>query len=103
MFAVIETGGKQYKVREGDTIRVEKLDGEPGGDIMIDRVLMVADGEDVRVGKPTVEGGKVQATIRDHGRGDKIRIFKKKRRKGYRKRMGHRQSYTDIEITGIQT
>ncbi|NIP79293.1 MAG: 50S ribosomal protein L21 [Gemmatimonadetes bacterium] len=101
MFAVIETGGKQYKVREGDTIRVEKLDGEPGSDVTIDRVLMVGDGDSVKVGQPTVDGGSVQATIQDQGRGPKIRIFKKKRRKGYAKRQGHRQSYTELRITGI--
>jgi len=102
MFAVIETGGKQYKVKQGDTIRVEKLDGEPGNDVTIDRVLMVADGSDVKVGRPVVDGGSVKATIKEHGRGEKIRIFKKKRRKGYTKRQGHRQSYTELEITGIQ-
>lgn len=102
MFAVIETGGKQYKVREGDTLRVEKLDGEPGSAVTIDRVLMVGEGGDVKVGKPTVDGGSVEATIRDQGKGPKVRIFKKKRRKGYTKRQGHRQPYTEIEITGIQ-
>jgi len=102
MFAVIETGGKQYKVKQGDTIRVEKLDGELGNDVTIDRVLMVADGDNVQVGKPVVEGGAVKATIKDQGRGEKIRIFKKKRRKGYTKRQGHRQSYTELEITGIE-
>ncbi|MFA9461824.1 50S ribosomal protein L21 [Thiohalorhabdus methylotrophus] len=103
MFAVIETGGKQYKVKQGDTIRVEKLDGEPGNDVTIDRVLMVADGSDVKVGQPVVDGGSVKATIKEHGRGEKIRIFKKKRRKGYTKRQGHRQDYTELEITGIQS
>ena len=102
MFAVIETGGKQYKVREGDTLRVEKLDGEPGSDVTIDRVLMVGEGSDVQVGKPTVDGGSVKATITDQGKGPKVRIFKKKRRKGYTKQQGHRQPFTEIEITGIQ-
>ena len=101
MFAVIETGGKQYKVREGDTIRVEKLDAEPGSDITIDRVLMVGDGESVKIGRPTVEGGSVKATIQDQAKGPKIRIFKKKRRKGYSKRQGHRQPFTELRITGI--
>ncbi|HKJ70153.1 MAG TPA: 50S ribosomal protein L21 [Gammaproteobacteria bacterium] len=102
MFAVIETGGKQYKVREGDSLRVEKLDGEPGSDVTIDRVLMVGEGSDVKVGKPTVDGGSVKATIKNQGKGPKVRIFKKKRRKGYTKQQGHRQPFTEIEITGIQ-
>lgn len=103
MYAVIETGGKQYTVRKGETLRVEKLDGEAGEDLAIDRVLMVNDGSDVKVGDPVVSGSKVTATIRGHGKGDKLRIFKKKRRKGYRKRQGHRQSYTELEITGIES
>ena len=103
MYAVIETGGKQYTVRKGDTLRVEKLDGEAGENLAIDRVLMVNDGSDVKVGDPVVSGFKVTATIRGHGRGEKLRIFKKKRRKGYRKRQGHRQSYTELEITGIES
>jgi len=103
MYAVIETGGKQYTVRKGDTLRVEKLDGEAGENLAIDRVLMVNDGSDVKVGDPVVSGSKVTATIRSHGRGEKLRIFKKKRRKGYRKRQGHRQSYTELEITGIES
>jgi large subunit ribosomal protein L21 len=103
MYAVIETGGKQYTVRKGDTLRVEKLDGEAGENLAIDRVLMVNDGSDVKVGDPVVSGSKVTATIRGHGRGEKLRIFKKKRRKGYRKRQGHRQSYTELEITGIES
>jgi len=103
MFAVIETGGKQYKVREGDTLRVEKLEGEPGSNVTLDRVLMIGDGEDVKVGRPTVDKGAVKATIREHGRGPKLRILKKKRRKGYTRRQGHRQPYTEIEITGIQS
>jgi large subunit ribosomal protein L21 len=103
MYAVIETGGKQYTVRKGDTLRVEKLDGDAGEDLAIDRVLMVNDGSDVKVGDPVVSGSKVTATIRGHGKGDKLRIFKKKRRKGYRKRQGHRQPYTELEITGIES
>ncbi len=103
MFAVIETGGKQYKVREGDALRVERLEGEPGSRVIIDRVLMIGEGQDVQIGRPTVEGSTVEATIKGHGRGPKLRIFKKKRRKGYTRRQGHRQPYTELEVTGIQT
>jgi large subunit ribosomal protein L21 len=101
MYAVIETGGKQYRVSEGESIRVERLAVEEGGSVDLDRVLMVADGENVKVGAPLVPGGRVTATVEAHGRGDKIRIFKMRRRKGSRRRMGHRQDYTQIKITGI--
>ncbi len=101
MYAVIKTGGKQYRVSEGDTLRVEKLAAEEGGSIEFDQVLMVADGDDVKVGTPLVEGGKVTATVTAHGRGDKVKIIKFRRRKHHRKQMGHRQSYTEVQITGI--
>ena len=101
MYAVIKTGGKQYRVIEGQTLKVEKLDAEKGNSIELDEVLMVADGENVKIGAPFVKGGKVSATIEDHGRGDKVRIIKFNRRKHFRKQMGHRQSYTEIKITGI--
>jgi len=101
MYAVIKTGGKQYRVEEGQTIRVEKLDGETGSSIDLDEVLMVANGEDVKIGTPLVANGKVSADIVEHGRGDKVRIIKFNRRKHFRKQMGHRQSYTAIKITGI--
>jgi len=101
MYAVIKTGGKQYRVIEGQTLKVEKLDGEKGNSIELDEVLMVADGDNVKIGTPLVAGGKVSATIEDHGRGDKVRIIKFNRRKHFRKQMGHRQSYTEIKITGI--
>ncbi len=101
MYAVIKTGGKQYRVKEGQTLKVEKLNVEKGDSIELNEVLMIADGEDVKIGAPYVEGGSVSATIEDHGRGDKVRIIKFNRRKHFRKQMGHRQSYTEIKITGI--
>ena len=101
MYAVIQTGGKQYRVSEGDTLRVEKLGAEEGASVDLDKVLMVANGDDVKVGTPYVEGGKVTATVRTHGRGKKVKIVKFKRRKQHLKRQGHRQWYTELEITGI--
>ncbi len=102
MYAVIKTGGKQYRVTEGQTIRVEKLDVEPGQSVELGEVLMVADGDDVRLGAPFVEGGKVSAEVQAHGRGEKIRIIKFRRRKHHRKQMGHRQAYTELKITAIE-
>ena len=101
MYAVIQTGGKQYRVSEGDTVRVEKLGAEEGASVDLDKVLLVADGEDVKVGAPYVDGGKVTATVKAHGRGKKVKIVKFKRRKHHLKRQGHRQWYTELEITGI--
>ncbi len=101
MYAVIETGGKQYRVSEGDSLRVESLDAEQGDSIELDRVLLVADGKDVKIGKPTVDGARVTATVESHGRGKKIDVVKFKRRKGYLRRQGHRQNYTELKITGI--
>lgn len=101
MYAVIQTGGKQYRVSEGDRLRVEKLAVEPGSDLELDRVLMVADGDDVRVGRPFLEGGKVTATVQAHGRAKKVSIIKFRRRKHYLKRQGHRQWFTELKITGI--
>ena len=101
MYAVIQTGGKQYRVSEGDTLRVEKLGAEEGASVDLDKVLMVANGDDVKVGTPYVEGGKVTATVKTHGRGKKVKIIKFKRRKQHLKRQGHRQWYTELEITGI--
>ncbi|MDX2504755.1 MAG: 50S ribosomal protein L21 [Gammaproteobacteria bacterium] len=101
MYAVIKTGGKQYKVSEGETLKVEKLNAEEGASIDLSDVLMVADGEDVKVGRPFLEGGKVTATVASHGRAKKISIVKFKRRKHHRKQMGHRQSYTEIKIDKI--
>ena len=101
MYAVIQTGGKQYRVAEGDTLRVEKLAADAGTAIELDKVLMLGEGEDVKVGKPYVEGGKVTATVKAHGRSKKVKIVKFKRRKQYLKRQGHRQWYTELEVTGI--
>ncbi len=101
MYAVIETGGKQYRVSPGDVLRVEKLPVEEGATINLERVLMVADGDKVKIGTPTVKGGSVTATVRGHGRGKKLKIFKFRRRKDSRLTAGHRQSYTELEITAI--
>ena len=101
MYAVIQTGGKQYRVSEGDTLKVEKLVADEGASVEFDKVLMVADGDDVTVGTPFLEGGKVTATVRGHGRAKKVTIIKFRRRKHYMKRQGHRQWFTELEITGI--
>ena len=101
MNAVIKTGGKQYRVSEGDKLNVETLSGEPGDELELGEVLMIHDGDSVEVGKPVVEGAKVTAKVIEHGRGDKVKIIKFKRRKHYRRQMGHRQNYTRVEITGI--
>ncbi|MCH9799744.1 MAG: 50S ribosomal protein L21 [Betaproteobacteria bacterium] len=101
MYAVIKTGGKQYKVAAGDYLKVEKLDGDVGSKVVIDKILMVADGENVTIGSPLVAGAKVNATVLSHGKGDKVMIFKFHRRKHYRKTQGHRQSYTEIQIDDI--
>ena len=101
MYAVIQTGGKQYRVSEGDTLKVEKLGADEGASLDLDKVLMIANGEDIKVGTPYVEGGKVTATVKSHGRGKKVTIIKFKRRKHHMKRQGHRQWYTELEITGI--
>ncbi|HHI92548.1 MAG TPA: 50S ribosomal protein L21 [Gammaproteobacteria bacterium] len=102
MYAVIKTGGKQYKVSEGATLKVEKINADEGAMVELDQVLMIVDGENVNVGSPLVAGGKVTATVKSHGRGKKIEIIKFRRRKHHRKQMGHRQSYTELQITGIQ-
>ena len=101
MYAVFATGGKQYRAVTGDILKIEKIDAEKGATVELDQVLMVGEGEDVKVGTPYLEGGKVTATVVEHGRGEKIRIIKFKRRKHHMKKMGHRQDYTRIEITGI--
>ena len=101
MYAVVATGGKQYRVSPGDVIRVEKLDVEAGETVELDEVLMVADGDDVKVGAPRLEGGKVTAKVLEHGRGKKVTIVKFRRRKHHRKQMGHRQSFTELEITDV--
>ena len=101
MYAVIATGGKQYRVSQGDKLRVEKLDVAEGESVDLDQVLMVVDGDDVKIGTPVLEGGKVTAEVKNHGRGDKVDIIKFRRRKHHIKRQGHRQAYTELEITGI--
>ncbi len=101
MYAVIQTGGKQYRVSEGDTLKIEKLEAEEGANVDFDRVLMVADGDAVSVGAPFVEGGKVTATVKSHGRAKKVNIIKFRRRKHHLKRQGHRQWFTELKITGI--
>ena len=101
MYAVIKTGGKQYRVTPGEKLKVEKLVGEVGSDVVIDQVLMVADGDNVTVGAPVVAGATVKATVVSHGRHDKVMIFKMRRRKHYRKTQGHRQDYTEIQIQQI--
>lgn len=101
MYAVIQTGGKQYRVSEGTTLKVEKLAADAGASVELDKVLMIADGDDVKVGAPYLDGGKVTATVKSHGRGKKVHIVKFKRRKHHLKRQGHRQSYTELEVTGI--
>jgi len=101
MYAVIKTGGKQYRVTKGQTLKVEKLEIEQGTSIDLDQVLMVAEGDNIKIGTPLVAGGKVTATIKSHGRGKKIEIIKFRRRKHYRRQAGHRQSYTELEITNI--
>jgi large subunit ribosomal protein L21 len=101
MYAVIKTGGKQYRVEKGDCLSVEKLDAEAGAKVVLDQVLMVVDGDKVKVGNPLVKGAKVTAKVAGHGRGPKIRIIKFKRRKQHLKHAGHRQDYTELNITGI--
>ena len=101
MYAVINTGGKQYKLAQGDICRIEKLDAEEGASVELDKVLMVADGDSINIGTPYVEGGKVTAVVKAHGRAKKVEIMKFRRRKHHQKRTGHRQYFTEIEVTGI--
>ena len=101
MYAVIVTGGKQYRVSQGDKLRVDKLDAAEGESVDLDQVLMVVDGDDVKIGAPVLDGGRVTAEVKTHGRGDKVDIIKFRRRKHHVKRQGHRQAYTELEITGI--
>ena len=101
MQAIIVTGGKQYSVSEGDTLFIEKLDVNAGDAVVFDQVLAIVDGENTKFGTPVVEGAKVDATVVKNGKGKKIRIFKYTPKKGYRKRQGHRQPYTKVEINKI--
>lgn len=101
MYAIVATGGKQYRVKEGEKLRIEKLTAEAGDTVELDKVLLVGEGEDIKVGAPYLDGAKVTAKVAANGRGDKVKIVKFKRRKHHQKQMGHRQAYTEIEITGI--
>ena len=101
MYAVVVTGGKQYRVEQGSKLRVEKLAGEAGSSVTLDEVLMVGDGDDIKVGTPKLDGASVTAEIVGQGRGKKVEIIKFRRRKHSMKRQGHRQAYTELKITGI--
>ena len=101
MYAVIKTGGKQYRVSEGDRLKVESLVADAGSDVTLDEVLLVGSGDSVTLGAPLVANATVSARVVQHGRGKKVRIVKFKRRKHYRRQMGHRQNFTELEITGI--
>ncbi|HPG24016.1 MAG: 50S ribosomal protein L21 [Spirochaetaceae bacterium] len=103
MYAVIRSGGKQYRVSPGGSVRLEKLPGEVGASITLDDVLMVGGEGDVKIGTPTVDGARVTGTIVAQGRGEKITIFKMKRRKGYRRKAGHRQDYTEVRVDQISS
>jgi large subunit ribosomal protein L21 len=102
MYALFSTGGNHYRATTSDHIKVEKLDVEKGATVELDRVLMVGEGDDVDIGAPYIDGGKVTATVVEHGRGEKVKIVKFKRRKNHMKRQGHRQYFTTLEITGIK-
>jgi large subunit ribosomal protein L21 len=101
MYAVLKTGGKQYRVQSGESVRVEALSAAVGAAVSFEEVLMVGEGESVRVGTPFVAGAKVKATVVAHGRGEKVRIFKLRRRKHFQKSQGHRQGYTEVRIDDI--
>ena len=101
MYAVIKSGGKQYRVASGEKVRVELLRAEVGASVSFDEVVLVGAGEQLKVGTPLVSGAKVKATVLAHGRGDKVKIFKMRRRKHYQKTQGHRQSYTEVRVDDI--
>ncbi|MFZ5945943.1 MAG: 50S ribosomal protein L21 [Bacillota bacterium] len=102
MYAIIETGGKQFKVQEGDTLKVELLDAEAGSAVEIDKVLLVNKDGQVKVGNPFVEGAKVTLKVKDHGKGPKLVVYKYKPKKNYRKKQGHRQPFTEVVVDKIQ-
>jgi large subunit ribosomal protein L21 len=102
MYAVVATGGKQYKVQEGEVLRVEKLTGDVGSQVAFDQVLMLSDGENVKVGQPVLEGVQVKGHIIEQGKNRKILVFKYKRRKRYRRKQGHRQPFTAVKIDAIE-
>ncbi|MFY0676433.1 MAG: 50S ribosomal protein L21 [Neptuniibacter sp.] len=101
MYAVIVSGGKQYRVQEGESLKLEKLQAEAGSNVEFDRVLLVGNGDDIKIGEPVVDGAKVTAEVVQHGRAKKVEIIKFKRRKHHMKRQGHRQWFTEVKITGI--
>ena len=101
MYAVVKTGGKQYRVVAGDKLKVEQIPADVGAEVILDQVLMVGEGESVRLGQPTLAGATVKATVLAHGRGEKVKIFKMRRRKHYQKHQGHRQNYTALRIEAI--
>ena len=102
MYAVIESGGKQHRVEEGEVLQLEKLDAAAGDKVKFDKILLVGEGVSVKIGKPYVEGSQVEAKVLKQGRGEKIKIIKFNRRKHFKKQQGHRQSFTEVEITGIK-
>ncbi|TES92498.1 MAG: 50S ribosomal protein L21 [Desulfobacteraceae bacterium] len=102
MYAIVNTGGKQYKIQQGDVLRVEKIPGEVGSPVSFDKVLMFSDGENVNIGRPVLDNVAVKGHIVEQGKGKKIIVFKYKRRKRYRRRLGHRQQYTAIKIDSIE-
>ena len=101
MYAVVKTGGKQYRVAAGEKLKIEQIPADIGAEIVLDQVLLVADGDNLKMGRPLVAGASVNAKVLAQGRHDKVRIFKLRRRKHYQKHQGHRQNFTEIEITGI--
>lgn len=103
MYAVIATGGKQYKVTEGQVIKFESIETDAGQEVLFDQILLLADGDNITVGAPFLKNVKVKGEVVNHGRHDKIHIIKFRRRKHHMKRMGHRQNYTEVKITGIET
>jgi large subunit ribosomal protein L21 len=101
MYAVVKTGGKQYKVAPGEKLKVEQIPADVGAEVILDQVLLVGEGESIRLGQPVVSGATVKATVVAHGRGEKVKIFKMRRRKHYQKHQGHRQGYTELRIDSI--
>jgi large subunit ribosomal protein L21 len=101
-YAIFKASGEQFRAAEGDTLRVPKMEGEPGSKITFDEVLFTSDGDKFKTGQPTVKGAKVTAEIMRHGKGEKLVVFKFKRRKNYRRRTGHRQQFTEIKVTGLK-
>ncbi len=101
MYAVIKTGGKQYRVQEGASLKIEKLEAEEGSTVEFDQVLLIGEGASVKLGTPVIDGGKVTATVEEQGRRKKVEVVKFKRRQGYKRQKGHRQAFTQVKITGI--